>query len=157
SSSGVFGGAGQGNYAAANAYLDALAHHRRAHGLPATSIAWGLWADRSAATERLAARDLARFARAGMAPLSRERGLLAFDAAIARLEPALIGAVFDRAALRAASGEIHPLLRSLAGGSVRRAAVNTAEAESLARRLAGASDEERQRVLLDLVCAEIAT
>ena len=48
---GLFGGPGQGSYAAANLFLDRLAEHRRAHGLPATSVAWGLWSEAGAGTQ----------------------------------------------------------------------------------------------------------
>ena len=76
---GTVGSAGQGNYAAANAYLDALAAHRRARGLPATSLAWGPWADAGMAADE-AVRD--RLRRGGLAPLTPELALSALDRAL---------------------------------------------------------------------------
>ena len=75
SAAATFGGPGQGNYAAANAFLDALAQYRRARGLVATSLAWGQWAVPSGMTDRLSDADLARLTRTGMAALSSEEGL----------------------------------------------------------------------------------
>ncbi|MCL9797411.1 beta-ketoacyl reductase, partial [Frankia sp. AgKG'84/4] len=83
SAAGVFGGPGQGSYAAANAFLDALAHQRRAAGLPATSLAWGLWEQRSELTGRLGDPDLRRLERAGVRPLTSAEGLRLFDVALA--------------------------------------------------------------------------
>src|SRR5262249_6085890 len=98
--SGVLGGAGQANYAAANAFLDALAHHRQARGLPASAIAWGAWETKSGMTAHLSAADLARMARAGVRALSSAEGLALFDAALARPDAALAAARFDAGALR---------------------------------------------------------
>ncbi|MDA0567694.1 SDR family NAD(P)-dependent oxidoreductase, partial [Streptomonospora sp. S1-112] len=77
---GVLGAPGQANYAAANAFLDGLAHHRRARGLPATSLAWGLWAERSGLTGRLGAAGTARVRRCGLVPMPTVRALDLFDA-----------------------------------------------------------------------------
>ncbi|MFD8708817.1 beta-ketoacyl reductase, partial [Kitasatospora sp. NPDC059648] len=83
SSAGLFGDAGQGNYAAANAFLDALAERRRAEGLVATSLQWGLWEQRSGITERLSEADVERIRRAGMSPLPTGRGLELLDVVLA--------------------------------------------------------------------------
>ncbi|WP_157555945.1 type I polyketide synthase, partial [Herbidospora yilanensis] len=78
---GVVGTAGQAGYAAANAYLDALALHRRAHGLPALSLAWGLWEGGMGGALDAAARS--RWSRSGLPPLTEARGLELLDAALA--------------------------------------------------------------------------
>ncbi|MFD9130140.1 SDR family NAD(P)-dependent oxidoreductase, partial [Kitasatospora sp. NPDC059571] len=83
SAAGVFGMPGQGNYAAANAFLDALAERRRADGLPATSLAWGLWAEESTMTGDLGDEGVRRLARGGVEGLSSEEGLALFDTALA--------------------------------------------------------------------------
>src|SRR4029077_3410177 len=82
--SGVLGGPGQSNYAAANAFLDALAQHRRAQGLSAISLAWGAWAETSGMTAHLTSHDTARMRRAGIRPLSSDEGLSLLDASLGR-------------------------------------------------------------------------
>ncbi|MFB7249051.1 SDR family NAD(P)-dependent oxidoreductase, partial [Streptomyces populi] len=80
---GVFGGAGQANYAAANAFLDALARRRRALGLPGVSLAWGLWSTEGGMAAELDRADVARLKRTGLLEISREQGVTLFDAALA--------------------------------------------------------------------------
>ncbi|MFC9293559.1 beta-ketoacyl reductase, partial [Streptomyces sp. NPDC057010] len=147
---GVIGGPGQANYAAANAYLDALAHHRHHHGLPATSIAWGLWE----AGGRLAEGDLRRFAREGLRPVSEQEGVALFDAALASGEAAVVATPLDVAAVRA-SGRVPAILRGLVAAPVRRRAQQAA-GESLAQRLAGLTEQDQQELLLSLVRTEVA-
>ncbi|WP_173390841.1 type I polyketide synthase [Actinomadura litoris] len=120
SASATFGSPGQGNYAAGNAFLDALARHRRERGLPAVSLAWGLWGGAEGMGGRLSDTDLARMARAGTRPLTAEQGLALFDAALESDRPALVPIRLDLAAVRA-GGEVPPLLRSLAPAKARRA------------------------------------
>lgn len=88
----VFGCAGQSNYAAANAYLDALAEHRRANGLVATSVSWGSWAE-SGLSSYLGDAEIARLRRQGITPLTARQALRIFDAAIAQDAPHVVATV----------------------------------------------------------------
>ncbi len=87
SMAGLVGSSGQANYAAANSFLDALAAHRRAHGLPAISLGWGLWDQASAMTGGLATADLKRLARDGIVAMSTADALQLFDTAMIVDEP----------------------------------------------------------------------
>ncbi|MFD6556245.1 SDR family NAD(P)-dependent oxidoreductase, partial [Streptomyces sp. NPDC058398] len=153
--SGILGSAGQGNYAAANTFLDAFAEARRARGLPATSLAWGLWEQGSGMADRLDQADLARLKRVGLAPMAVDEGLRLFDAALA-LDRAVVAPL--RLDPGGPQGTVPPVLRGLRGpvrGTARRTA-RTAPKGSLGRRLAGLSEVEREQVVLDLVRTEVA-
>ncbi|WP_433655140.1 type I polyketide synthase [Nocardia sp. CA-128927] len=156
----TFGTAGQGNYAAANAFLDGLAQHRRARGLPATSVAWGLWAEGTGMTGHLTARDLERLAETGVAPLATEQGLALFDAALLGDDAMPVAARLDLGPLRARPDDelTAPLLRGLLRGPTRRstAAAGRDSSSSLAQRLAGMPADEQQRAVLELVRAAAA-
>jgi polyketide synthase 12 len=157
---GTFGNPGQGNYAAANAFLDALAVHRRARALPAHSLAWGLWADSGDMLGHLEQDDLAWMRRAGIQPLPSDLGLALLDAATARDDAHLVPVRLDMATLRkeAASGMLRPLFQGLVRTVARRAAAADAPtAGGLAQQLAGLGREEQNRVLLDVVRAQVAT
>ncbi|QQM45061.1 SDR family NAD(P)-dependent oxidoreductase [Streptomyces liliifuscus] len=158
--SGTVGGAGQANYAAANAYLDGLAEYRRGLGLPATSLAWGLWEEtgRGGMTESLGDTDRSRMARGGVLPLSVENGLALFDAALATDRAALAPAHLDIAALGAHTDELPPVFRDLVRTPRRRTAEGrtTGSGGGLADRLVGLSTEERRTLVLGVVRVQVA-
>jgi acyl transferase domain-containing protein/acyl-CoA synthetase (AMP-forming)/AMP-acid ligase II/acyl carrier protein len=98
---GVFGKAGQANYAAANRVLDALACRRRAAGLPALSLAWGLWELGTGLGDRISATARRRMQASGVEGLTAEQGLALFDAALGSAEPVLVPVRFDPGAAMA--------------------------------------------------------
>ncbi|MBP2328654.1 acyl transferase domain-containing protein/acyl carrier protein [Kibdelosporangium banguiense] len=136
---GLVGSAGQGGYAAANAAVDAFVRQRRAQGLPAVSIAWGLWAG-----DGMGSREVR-----GLLPMPPEDALAMFDQALTAAEPNVVAARWDRAVLAdlARAGLLAPELTDLAGGPVRRAARSG---------IAGLPDEERAKAVQALVLDRIA-
>ncbi|WP_051766617.1 type I polyketide synthase [Saccharothrix syringae] len=142
SMAGVVGTPGQGNYAAANAFLDALAAHRHARGLPAVSVAWGLWEQRSGMTGGVGEVERRRLARTGMTPLPTARALDLFDAALGAGRPAVAATRIDPRLL----GTGPAVLRGLAGGTPARPG----------RALADVPEAERRQAAIDLVRAHAA-
>ncbi|WST72122.1 type I polyketide synthase [Streptomyces uncialis] len=158
---GVLGNAGQGNYAAANGFLEALAAHRRAAGLPALSVAWGLWATPSGMGAGLTAADEVRLARSGVTALTAEQGLELFDAAVREIggDPLVVAARWDRTALRAHAedgGEVPVVLRGLVRVARKTDSTAAPVSAGLAERLGGLSREEARPVTVDYVRAQVA-
>nr|WP_268239977.1 type I polyketide synthase [Streptomyces fuscichromogenes] len=156
----TIGTPGQANYAAANAFLDALARRRRAAGLPALSIGWGLWGGGGGMGEELGRSDLARLSRSGIAAMSPTSALGLLDAALAGPGPAPVATGLDRAALRAraGAGDLPAPMRGLVRAPVRRAAARAGspEAASWADRLAVLGPDARHTAVLSLVTGQIA-
>lgn len=154
---GTLGSPGQGNYAAANAALDALAEYRKDLGLPAVSVAWGLWERRSGMTAHLSGTDLERMARAGMPPLSQEHGLALLDRAVASQAATVVAMRLDTGRLRVSDDPVPPLLHGLVPVQHRRAAAApagpVAGTNGLVERLAGLTGPERRQLLTDIVTA----
>ncbi|MFI6731213.1 type I polyketide synthase, partial [Streptomyces atratus] len=146
SAAAITGTAGQGNYAAANAFLDALAGQRRAEGLPALSLAWGLWEDVSGLTAKLTDTDRDRMRRGGLLTITAEHGMGLFDRATRSGESLVLAAPMNPA--RDGEGEVPALLRSLHRTVARRASTGGA---SSVQWLAGLAPEERKQALLKVV------
>jgi acyl transferase domain-containing protein/acyl carrier protein len=155
SSSAAMGSPGQGNYAAANAFLDMLAHHRSAKGLPGMSMAWGTWDRAAGMTGALSESDRARLERVGIVPLSDEYGLELFDVARGAAAPMLVPTHLDGAALRvqAKAGMLPAILQGLVRMPTRRASDAKG---SLARKLADSPESEWDAVISELVRGHVA-
>ena len=154
SAAAALGSPGQGNYAAANSFLDGLAARRRSEGLPSTAIAWSLWEEGGMGAE-LAEGDRARLARSGLVPISTEEAFELLERARALPHALALAVPLDLAVLRGVArlGVLPPIFSGLVKVNRRRA---KAASGSLARRLAAISPEKRSAVVLASVREQAA-
>ncbi|SCL23245.1 Acyl transferase domain-containing protein [Micromonospora pallida] len=155
----LLGAPGQGNYAAANAFLDALAHHRHASGLPALSVNWGAWGD-SGMAAALTDRDQQRWTARGIGIIPPERGIRLLERIMARSVPQ-VGVVpvdWTRYAEQYPLGANRPLLAELVRRQPAADPSPTAPAEGpgLRERYAAMRDAKRRTALTDHVTGELA-
>ncbi|WP_156623969.1 SDR family NAD(P)-dependent oxidoreductase, partial [Mycobacterium sp. 852002-40037_SCH5390672] len=155
---GTLGAAGQASYAAGNAFLDGLATHRRAAGLPAMSLAWGLWEQSSAMTSHLSGRDLARIRRGGLAALTQTQAIELFDTALIIDHPTVVAARLDQAVLQHSTETLPPVFDGLIRRPSRRLVENSAaaSASALAQRLHGLTPDQQHDLLVELVRSHAA-
>ncbi|MFF8104514.1 SDR family NAD(P)-dependent oxidoreductase, partial [Streptomyces sp. NPDC016640] len=167
---GLLGRPGQASYAAANGVLDAFARLRRAAGLPAVSLAWGLWDGPDGMAGGLDATALRRLRRDGILPMPADQALELLDQALTtyRDGPALlVPLLLDSAALRRAAREngpasVPPLLRALVPSRPHRHRTTTATSvrdgsgPGPSASLAALPPEERATALLDMVSEQVA-
>ncbi|MGP4053063.1 KR domain-containing protein, partial [Streptomyces sp. 2A115] len=164
---GLIGNAGQANYAAGNTFLDALAQHRHAQGVPATSLAWGLWSQASTISGQLSDTDLRRLARLGLVALPAEDAMGLFDAALAGGRPVLAATLLDAGVLRRQGDQVLPILRGLAPATTRRRTASGVggggrgtgtggRASGLVQQLAAVGQAEREEALAELVRGQVA-
>ncbi|MFJ8630376.1 type I polyketide synthase [Streptomyces sp. NPDC093568] len=157
---GVVGNAGQAAYSAANNVLDALAVARRAEGLPAVSLAWGMWANADGMGGTLGEAELERMARQGFPALETSEGLALLDAALLVNEPLAVPVALRTSALAAVRDSLPGILRGLVPAADRRrravGQAGTVAATGLARKLAELQPAEQERQLLDLVQGQVA-
>jgi len=153
---GCFGGAGQSNYAAANAWLDGLASRRTGRGLRGISLAWGLWEpDGEGMTAGLSVADLTRLRRQGVIALSMTRAFSLLDRALLSPASHLVPVELALASL-AEQRRVHPLLRALV--RTRTPAATTATpgpTHGWPERLTGLRDDEHLEMLVGMVRDEV--
>jgi len=147
--SGLLGTAGQAAYAAASAFLDGLAAARHAEGLPALSLAWGLWSAPDGMAGQLDDADRRRLARSGVRELSTADALELFDAAAESAVPVLAAARLDLGGLTSSTAP--PILRTLMVPD------QPGTNGGLGLRVRNAPPSRRRQILLDAVREEIAT
>jgi rifamycin polyketide synthase module 4/5/6 len=157
SAAALMGSAGQGSYAAANAFLDGAMANRRAAGLPGLSLAWGLWEQSTGLTANLSAVDRARMSRGGVLAMTPAEGVALFDVGLRADQSLLVPIKLDLKAVRTqagADGEVPHLLRDLVRVGRRAARASAGDSGGLVRRLAGLTPDEQEKILVGIVRTE---
>ncbi len=144
SASSMLGMAGQANYAAANAFLDSLAFHRQALGLPALAINWGVWADVGSA-----AQFVPQLARMGLNPIRPEHG--------AEIVAALLGEPDPQVGVIPVDWSRFDSRRAFYSGFRRRQSALRQETESLLPELHGKNDGDKRSRLALFIQTQIAS
>ncbi|WP_444544534.1 SDR family NAD(P)-dependent oxidoreductase [Rhizocola hellebori] len=159
SAAAILGSPGQAGYAAANAYLDALAAHRRACGLPGQAIAWGLWETEGGMAAEVTPAGVRRMRGVGLTPLTAQQGLTLFDEALRKRIPALVAMNFTPPMGGADPEAIPAVLRHLIRPATRRAGAADPAGQAaggLAQTLAGMPASQRETLLRELVVEQAA-
>ena len=154
SAAGVMGNPGQSNHAAANAFLDQLAAHRRARGLPGQAIAWGAWSGLGEAEEqreRIAERLEAR----GAGWINPQQGLKAFDRLVRQDIAGSMAVSIDWPVFADAVDTHTPLVEEMLAAARRGGDEDSDSPEDLMSRLRVAPPAEREALLLSFVQGEL--
>jgi amino acid adenylation domain-containing protein/thioester reductase-like protein len=156
--SGIIGNAGQANYAAANTFMDALAHMRRAQNLPATSISLGLWGG-DGMRAKLSDADLARYTDMGINGLDPRDGIQVFHESVLEGHPHRLAVAYDLNKLKAyqeASGGISKLFQSLLTGRSHAASTQSRDIQELFQDTSPSVKTQHAALMLGIVTKEIA-
>ena len=151
---GVLGNSGQANHAAANAFLDQLAAHRRALGLPGQAIAWGAWSGLGEAEEQRE-RIARQLAAAGTGWITQQQGLQAFDRLVRQdLTSSAVIAV-DWPVFAESRDGCPPLLEELVAATTGDSADAAASADDLLSRLRETPAAQREDLLVSFLQQEL--
>ena len=153
--SGVIGMPGLANYAAANNFLDSLAHLRSAQGLPATSVAYGTWAGDGGMASKLGPTTISHLAYFGLDPLPPDEGLELLKQAVVSGRALTVAAALDLERLRGffeeQGGRIPPLFDTLLPRDSIAAQGPSTSRWHLRKALSEAGSEQRAGIVLNTV------